>query len=40
MALETYKDVERWYEKSYQAVERIDYINAVKKGRYVEEHGI
>jgi hypothetical protein len=21
-------------------VERIDYINAVKKGRYVEEHGI
>jgi hypothetical protein len=40
MALETCKDVERWYEKAYQAVERIDYIIAVQKGRDTEEHGI
>jgi hypothetical protein len=40
MALETCKDVERWYEKAYQAVERIDYISAVQKGRDTEEHGI
>jgi len=33
MALETCKDVERWYEKSYQVVEIIDYISAVKKGQ-------
>jgi hypothetical protein len=32
MALVTYKDVERWYEKAHQVVERIDYINAVQKG--------
>jgi hypothetical protein len=32
MALETCKNVERWYEKSYQAVERIYYINEVQKG--------
>jgi hypothetical protein len=31
MALETCKDVERWYEKAYQVVERIDYINMVQK---------
>ena len=29
MVLETCKDVERWYEKAYQDVERIDYISAV-----------
>jgi hypothetical protein len=40
MALETCKDVERWYEKSYQVVEIIDYISAVQKGRDAEEHGI
>ena len=40
MALETCKDVDRWYEKAYQAVERIDYINVVQKGRDVEENGI
>jgi hypothetical protein len=40
MALATCKDVERWYEKSYQVVERIDYINTVQKDRDVEEHGI
>jgi hypothetical protein len=38
MALATCKDVERWYEKSYQVVERIDYISAVQKGRDAEEH--
>jgi hypothetical protein len=32
MALEMCKDVEIWYEKSHQAVESIDYINAVQKG--------
>jgi hypothetical protein len=31
MVLATYKDVERWYEKSHQEVERIDYINEIKK---------
>jgi hypothetical protein len=40
MELETFKDVERWYEKSYQAVERIDYISTVQKGRDIEERGI
>jgi hypothetical protein len=40
MALATYKDVERWYEKAHQSVEGIDYINAVQKGRDVEEHDI
>jgi hypothetical protein len=40
MALENYKDVERWYEKSYQVVESIDYISAVQKGQDAEEHGI
>jgi hypothetical protein len=40
MALETCKDVERWNEKSYQVVDRIDYIRAVHKGRDIEEHGI
>jgi hypothetical protein len=40
MALETCKDMERWYENAYQAVEIIDYISAVSKGRDTEEHGI
>jgi hypothetical protein len=40
MALATCKDVERWYEKAHQAVERIDYINVVQKGRDAEEHDI
>jgi hypothetical protein len=31
MALSTCKDMERWYEKVQQAMERIDYISAVKK---------
>jgi hypothetical protein len=40
MALETCRDVERWYEKAHQEVERIDYINTVQKGRDTEEHDI
>jgi len=34
------KDMEIWYKKAHQAVEKIDYINAVQKGRDVEEHDI
>lgn len=30
MVLETCKDMEIWYEKAHQVVERIDYINAVQ----------
>jgi hypothetical protein len=40
MVLATCKDVERWYEKSHQVVESIDYISSVQKGRDVEEHDI
>jgi hypothetical protein len=40
MALETCKNMERWYEKSHQAVERIDYISTVQKGRDPKEHDI
>jgi hypothetical protein len=40
MVLATYKDVEIWYEKAHQEVERIDYINAVQKGLDAEEHDI
>jgi hypothetical protein len=40
MALATCKDVERWYEKAHQEVERIDYISVVQKGRDAEEHDI
>jgi hypothetical protein len=40
MALETWKDVEIWYEKARQVVEIIDYINSVQKGQYVKEHDI
>jgi hypothetical protein len=29
MELATCKDVERWYEKAYQVVEIIEYINAL-----------
>ena len=32
MALATWKDVEMWYEKYHQVIERIDYINAIQKG--------
>jgi hypothetical protein len=38
--LATCKGMEIWYEKSHQAVERIDYISVVQKGRDIEEHGI
>jgi len=40
MALATWQDMERWYEKAHQAVEIIDYINRVQKGQYVEENDI
>jgi hypothetical protein len=40
MVLETCKDMDRWYEKVHQAVERIDYINVVQQGRDTEEHDI
>jgi hypothetical protein len=40
MALATCKDMERWYEKVQQAVERVDYIGAVQQGRDKEEHDI
>jgi hypothetical protein len=32
MALATCKDMERWYKKAQQFVERVDYISAVQKG--------
>jgi len=40
MALATCKDMERWYEKAHQDIERIDYISVVQKGRDVEENDI
>jgi hypothetical protein len=40
MGMETCKDMQRWYEKAHQALEQIDYINEVQKGRDTEEHGI
>jgi hypothetical protein len=32
MALVTCKDMERWYKKVQQAMERVDYIGAVQQG--------
>jgi hypothetical protein len=32
--------MERWYEKSQQAVERVDYISAVQQGQETKEYGI
>jgi hypothetical protein len=40
MALTNCKDMKIWYDKDHQAVERIDYINAVQKGRDTQEHDI
>jgi hypothetical protein len=40
MELAMCKDMDRWYEKVHQAVERIDYISAVQQGRHAEEHDI
>jgi hypothetical protein len=40
MELATCKDMEKWYEKSQQAMERVDYICAVQQGRDTEEHFI
>jgi hypothetical protein len=33
MELATCKDMERWYEKVQQVMERFDYIGAVQQGR-------
>jgi hypothetical protein len=32
--------MERWYEKDNQALERIDYISVVHKGRDAEEDNL
>jgi hypothetical protein len=40
MALTTCKDMEWWYEKAQQAMEKVDYIGAVQQGRDKEEHDI
>jgi hypothetical protein len=40
MALAMCKDMERWYEKAHQVVERINYITAVQKGQDPKEHNI
>jgi hypothetical protein len=40
MELATCKDMERWYEKSQQAMERVDYISVFQQGRDIEEHKI
>jgi hypothetical protein len=40
MALATCKEMERWYERVQQAVERLEYIEAVQQGRDKEKHGI
>jgi hypothetical protein len=40
MGITTYKDMQRWYGKAHQALEWIDYINEVQKGRDTKEHGI
>jgi len=40
MGLATCKDMQRWYEKAHQALEKIDYISEVHKGQDTKEHGI
>jgi hypothetical protein len=40
MALMTCKEMEKWHEKAQQAVERLEYIEAVQQGREKENHGI
>jgi hypothetical protein len=40
MVPETCKDMERWYEKYHQTLERIYYISVVQKGQDVEENDI
>jgi hypothetical protein len=40
MALEACKDMERWHERAQQAMERLEYIEAVQQDREKEEHGI
>jgi hypothetical protein len=38
MALTTCKEMERWYEKVQQVVERLEFIEATQKGREKEDH--
>jgi hypothetical protein len=40
MELATCKEMERWYEKAQQVVERLEYIEAIQKGREKEDHDI
>jgi hypothetical protein len=40
IGLVAYKDMRRWYKKTYQALERIEYIREVQTGQDTEEHGI
>lgn len=40
MGMATYKDMQRRFEKAYQALERINYISEIQNGRDSEEHGI
>jgi hypothetical protein len=40
LGLMAYKEMMRWYEKSHQVSEQIEYIREIQKGRGEEEHGI
>jgi hypothetical protein len=40
MGSKIFKDEQRWYEKTHQALEHIDYISAVQKGWDSKEHDI
>jgi hypothetical protein len=40
MAFAMCKDMERWYEKEKQVVERVDYISSIQQGSDTEEHDI
>jgi hypothetical protein len=40
MGLENCKYMQRWYEKTHQVLEWIEYISKVQKGQDIEDHGI
>jgi hypothetical protein len=40
MELSMFKDMDRWYDKAQQAIERVAYIGAFQQIRDKEEHGI
>jgi len=40
MVLGTCKDMERWYKKARQVVEKIDYISTVQKGQRAPHSGV